>query len=176
MSAACCISAGSRPFRLSSASSRVGWLASARASVQLLQRRRAHAFGGGGGIARQAHQLQRLGRLLPAGLAADLAVLAEPGRQRHVLQHGELVERPRDLEGAADAGVADGVGRLAGDVAPVERDAPARWHIMPGDAVEGGALARAVGADEAQDLAALHLETHAGHGGEAAEDLAQPFN
>ena len=84
--------------------------------LQLLQRGGAEPVGGGVRVGRQTDQRQRLLGLAPAGGAVGLAVLAEPGRQRHVLEQRQVPEGPRDLIGAADALVADAVGRQAGDL------------------------------------------------------------
>jgi hypothetical protein len=53
---------------------------------------------------------------------------------------------------------ADAVRRLAADLAALEADRAARGRERAGDQVEGGALARAVGADQAEDLALGELE------------------
>ena len=87
-----------------------------------------------------------------------LAVLAEPGRQRDVLEQRQVAERARDLIGAADALVADAVGGQPADLLACELDRAGRRHVHAGDAVEGRALARAVRADQAEDLALLDVE------------------
>ena len=47
---------------------------------------------------------------------------AERAADEHVLEHGEPLERSRDLRGATDPATAPRVGRLPGDVVPGETD------------------------------------------------------
>src|SRR5439155_5785577 len=96
--------------------------------------------------------------------------------QHHVLDQREAAERAWDLEGAADAEVDDPMRRLAGDLASGEPDRAAGGRQRPGDYVEDGALAGAVGADQAQDLALVDLERHGVDGGEATEPLGQALD
>ena len=119
---------------------------------ELLQGRGAETVGRGVGIGRQADDGQGLLRLAPAGARDHLGVLAEPRRQRDVLEQRQVPERPRDLVGAPDALVADAIGGEAADLLAVELHAAGGRHIHAGDAVEGGALAGAVRADEPEDL------------------------
>ena len=57
--------------------------------------------------------------------------------------------------------------------AVVERDPAGRRRVDAGDQVEDGRLSGAVGPDEADDLALLHLEAEIVHGPEAAEVFRQ---
>ena len=87
--------------------------------LELLQAGRAEAVDAGMAVGRQADHRQRaLGRLL--GLRAAVPVLAEVAGQRDVLEHGQPAERPRNLEGAADAAIDDPVRRQARDLVAVE--------------------------------------------------------
>ena len=85
-------------------------------------------------------------------------------------------ERPRDLEGAADAAIDDAVRRAARDLVALEADRARGRRQRAGEHVEDRALARAVRADQAEDLALLDLERHVVDGGEAAEALDQPLD
>ena len=82
---------------------------------------------------------------------ADLDVV-EHG---HALEQGDVLEGPRDPELGAPV-------RLeAGDVVPVEADVAARGRVDAADAVEDAGLARAVGADDGEEVAGVDLEAHA---------------
>src|SRR5262249_50042951 len=61
----------------------------------------------------------------------------------------------------------------AGDGAAVEGYVAGAWLQLPQDAVEQGRFAAAVGADDAEDLALVHLEGHVVDGEDAAEMLAE---
>ena len=60
-------------------------------------------------------------------------------------------------------------GRRPRERLAAERHPPAVRPQIAGDDVEGGGLARAVGADQARDRARAHRERHAGQRGDAAE-------
>src|SRR5204862_3354281 len=80
-------------------------------------------------------------------LARDLAAVHPQDRpvQGHVLPAGELrVEARADLEDAADASA--------------DLGAAARRRSDPAEDLQQGGLARAVPADEADDLSLVHLE------------------
>src|SRR5258708_33683395 len=78
-----------------------------------------------------------------------------------VLSYGHGTERPDDLEGAADAKPRHPVWRLARDRAALPADVATVQPVHPADAVEQRRLARAVGADDPDDLALPHLELDA---------------
>src|SRR2546426_6962 len=78
-----------------------------------------------------------------------------------------------NLEGARDAAVADRVGGEAGDRLAAESDRARGRGEGAGDAVEARRLARAVRADETEDLALADLEGDGVQRREAAEALAQ---
>ena len=92
----------------------------------------------------------------------------------HVVEHGHALEQRDVLEGARDPELGALV-RLAAPVMSraVEADAAARGRVDAADAVEDAGLARAVGADDGEELAALDLEAHPGEGGDAAEAQVQ---
>src|SRR4029078_12247368 len=93
-------------------------------------------------IDRQSDQRERLLGELPAIGEALAAVLSEEGARRDVLDQCEIAQRPRNLEGAADALVTDAVRRQPGDVGTLEVDRTAVRRIESRDAVERRALAR----------------------------------
>ncbi|MCY1304365.1 hypothetical protein D9M70_541150 [compost metagenome] len=80
--------------------------------------------------------------------------------QHHVVEHREVGEQAQVLEGAAHAQAADGVRRLAHDVAAQEADHARVGFDHAGEHVDHGALAGAVRADECMDVAALQAERH----------------
>mmetsp|Transcript_1047 Transcript_1047/g.2758 ORF Transcript_1047/g.2758 Transcript_1047/m.2758 type:complete len:297 (+) Transcript_1047:2737-3627(+) len=101
------------------------------------------------------------------GTGADVAA------DHHVLQRRHLGEEADVLEGARDAGLGDLVHRLRRVGRAAEREAAAVRHIKPGDHVEEGGLASAVGADQAVDLARADLDADVGQGLHAAEALGR---
>jgi hypothetical protein len=100
------------------------------------------------------------------------------GRQRHlhVLDHGQRRERLGDLERAADAQLPDVARPLADQLDAIERDRAAVGRELPVDHIERGRLARAVGADQRQQLAGRNLEADAIDRPVAAEFLAEVVN
>ena len=93
-----------------------------------------------------------------------------------VLGHREVREGFELLERAGHAQAGDAVGPQAGDVAPVEEDTAGVERLKPGDQIEQRGFAGAVGADDADDLALVHVERDVGIGGEAAVALGQAFD
>ena len=82
--------------------------------------------------------------------------------------------RQKFEEGAAEAQPGDPVGRRPGHVVASEEHATAIGSQEAGHAVEERCLARAVGPDEAHQLAGLDGEVHAVHGRHPEEALHQP--
>ena len=76
----------------------------------------------------------------------------------HVLDRRHLVEEADVLEGAADAVLDDLVGRQAGELVPVEHDAPGRGHVHTREHVEERRLAGSVRPDERDDRPAWDRE------------------
>src|SRR5690606_4513145 len=103
--------------------------------------------------------------VVEAGVIADNDVVDDRERQAQT----------RALEGARDAGAVDLLGRGARDVLSFERDAAGARRVDARHHVEEGGLARAVGADEAQDLAATHLEVQIFERHEPAKAPAEAF-
>src|SRR5450759_1811144 len=90
----------------------------------------------------------------------------------HVVEHREPRKRTDDLVGPADALMHRPVTGPAADLLPVQQDASCcRRHRARRDR-EQGRLARAVGTDQAQDLALVQGEAHVVHGLEPTEVLA----
>src|SRR5215471_3623905 len=105
------------------------------------------------------------------GKGAGAAAGAEQGAYHHVLDDSEVAERLDDLEGPAHAETPDGMRGETADRAAAEADLARRARQGPRDEVDQGGLARAVGTDEAEDLAVLEVEAHLRHRGQSAEPL-----
>ena len=84
-----------------------------------------------------------------------------------MVEQADVLERPRDADSEPV------MGRHAGDVAAAEDDIPGADRKDPADQVDGRALARSVGADEAEDVAVRDLEVERIDGPDAAEILRQ---
>ena len=84
-----------------------------------------------------------------------------------------MVEQADVLEGARHARRQHPVRRGAGDVAILEDDPSAGDRYDTADQIDRGALARAVGADQAEDLALFDFEVELVDGMDAAEMLAE---
>ena len=97
-------------------------------------------------------------------------------RDLHVLAHGHGRERRGDLEGASDAEPPDLARRLARGVLAQQRDPAAVGNLLAVEHVEAGALARAVRADQRQDLAGFQRKGDAAHGMHAAIGFGQAFD
>ena len=104
------------------------------------------------------------GQIVPQGLVqTDLDVVDD----------AQFLEQADVLEGAGHAHPVDLIGLLARRGHPVDQDGAAGGLINVGQQVEDGGLARAVGADQAGDLAAADHQVEAVHSGQAAEVDAQ---
>ena len=99
---------------------------------------------------------------------------AEVGADHDVLAHADLGERLGDLEGAHHAGGADAMRRQAGDVLALEGDTAGIGRVEAGDGREQCRLARAIGADQADDLSLAHVERGLVDRFQAAERLGKP--
>ena len=73
-----------------------------------------------------------------------------------------------------DAGACDRMRAPASDVGACESDAACIGPVMSADDVDQRRLARAVRAEQADDLAVVHVEVDAVERTHAAERLAQP--
>ena len=94
------------------------------------------------------------------GVDADHHVL-EGG---HLAEQTDVLERPRDARARVIALRLNPARSLA-----LERDHPARERVHAGDGVEDGRLARAVRADEPEDLALVDVQGHVAERGDPAE-------
>src|SRR5690606_2965610 len=90
-----------------------------------------------------------------------------------VLGDAQRGQRPDQLEGAGHALVGDAGGLEAADLLAVEGDGPGIGPQEARDHVERGGLARAVGPEQADDLALGELEAQIVDGNKAAEAPAQ---
>src|SRR4030095_5312457 len=95
------------------------------------------------------------------------------GRDGEIVAQAQPLVDAYGLEGAHQAGAGDVMGDLAGDVVPRQHDLAAVEFLEARDAVDGRALARAVGTDQAGDAAGLDGERHAVQRMHAGIRLAQ---
>ena len=136
-------------------------------------------------VALQPDQLDQLARPR-LGLVDGLAIapgaqeLVDPGGgiellggDREVVAQAQPLVDAHRLEGAHQAGAGDVMGGLAGDVVARQHDLAAVELLEARDAVDGRALARAVGADQAGDAAGLDRERDAVQRMHAGVGLAQ---
>ena len=100
--------------------------------------------------------------------------VADQRSDRHVVEDRQAREGPHELERPRHAEPANLVGRPAGQVHLAEADPPAVGPHEAGKDAEERRLARAVRADEADDLPRRDDEVDAGQGGESAEPLHDP--
>jgi hypothetical protein len=92
---------------------------------------------------------------------------------QQVLQHGGVLEQLDVLEGARDAQRRHLVRGALRELDAVEVDAAAGGRVDAADQVEDCGLAGAVGADQREDLAPLHVEADLVDGQHATEAHAQ---
>ncbi len=97
------------------------------------------------------------------------AARAAVAPEQYVLLHAHAAEQRKILEGAANAQVGDAVTRQALERLTIEHDRAALEVVQPGQAVEQRRLSGAVGADQADDLARVHVEGNAVEGDDTAE-------
>src|SRR5205823_8567693 len=103
-------------------------------------------------------ELQRLGGERKCLFSVDPFIHSVKGGESYVLDQAQLRERARDLVRARDAGVRDAIGRMQADLGAAKEHRAGAGLERAGDKIEHGALARAVGADQAEDLALGDLE------------------
>src|SRR5258707_5189880 len=94
----------------------------------------------------------------------------------HVLERREVVEEADVLEGARDPHARDAIRRRVLQLRALEPEAALLLAIDAGEHVEERGLARAVGADEAVDLALADRERDFRERGEAAEALGDALD
>ena len=98
---------------------------------------------------------------------------SERRAHQRVLEHGEALERTRDLGGAPDAHVTPDVGRTARHVDTVERHRAGVGAQVAGDEVEQRGLAGTVRSDDPDGVTLGDLERQPIDDREAAEPLGQ---
>ena len=101
-------------------------------------------------------------------------VLRRVLRHPQVLPHREVGEQADVLEGPGDSRPQAQVRRLAVHQIPVESNGPRSFSVHPANHVDGGALSRPVGADQAEDVALVDGEVQLVVGLDPAEVLRQP--
>ncbi|MHC2783736.1 hypothetical protein ACVMBZ_002950 [Bradyrhizobium liaoningense] len=112
----------------------------------------------------------------PQGVADDVARGLRMRADADVVHHRQVREQRHVLEGSADADLGDPVRRPRQDADAVHQDVAGRRLIQPRKAIEERGLAGAVGADQAEDLALVHVEGHAVERDDAAEHDADVAN
>src|SRR5262249_5858600 len=115
---------------------------------------------------REREDLEREGARLPAARGPQV------GRHHHVLEDGEARERLHDLERPGDAAPADLVRAQAVDPLAFEEDLAGGRAEVSVEEVEERRLARAVRADEPEDLALREGKREVRGGRQPAEALA----
>src|SRR5262249_55483622 len=91
------------------------------------------------------------------------------GRDPHVVPGAKPIEHVRHLRLDAHTHAGDGMAAIAGDRRVAEQNFALARPELPGEALEEGALARAVGADYAAQLALLQREVDVVDSDHAAE-------
>src|ERR1043166_9491881 len=168
---------GSIPTNGSSSSRNDGWRDSARV---ISTRRRSPPGGlwggrvGGGGGVSEVRGVQVGEQLLEPLLALGAGEMHRLEHREDVLAHRELAEDARLLSEVAEAPAGAAVDRQLGDVLLVEPDGSGVRPQEPDDHVERGALARAVGPEQAHDLAAPDAQRDALHDPELAVVAHEP--
>ncbi len=104
--------------------------------------------------------------------APDAGVRTHVAADHHVLERGQVAEEPDVLERARDPARRDVVGLQIRQWIAVERELAAVWPIDAGQHIEQRRLARAVGTDQAVDLAVVDGERDVGQRLHATEALA----
>src|SRR5664279_353106 len=112
----------------------------------------------------------------PQGVADDIAVGAGMGADPDVVEYRKVGKQGDVLEGAADADLGDLVRGPGQDALSLQQDVTFAGLIEPGEAIEQRGLAGAVGPDQAENLALMHVEGHAVQGDDAAEHDADVAN
>ena len=93
-----------------------------------------------------------------------------------VVQDRQARKDAEVLKGPGDSQAGHPVGRLPGNIGALEADGPGVGPDDPGETVDEGGLAGAVGADEGSDLAPAGDEADVVQGRQTAEMLAEAGN
>ena len=127
--------------------------------LELLQRGGAEPVGRRRRVGRQADQAERFVGAALRFTARDAAGCAVIGGERDVLDERQLAERPRNLERAGNSFAGRSCARESEAIsAPSKRIDPAVGRSVPAIRLNVVALARAVRADEAENLALTGFE------------------
>jgi hypothetical protein len=118
------------------------------------------------------HQAALLGAVGAQHRRRNAVAAAQVRAEGDVLEHGHRADHLDVLEGARDAAPRDLARRQRVDPLAEQDHLAARRRQHAGDEVEGGRLAGAVRADQAEDLARADLEADVVDGDQAAEFLA----
>src|SRR5947209_9024889 len=92
-------------------------------------------------------------------------------REDEIFEHRQLREHLQELERATDAQTSKIAGTRAGDRSAIDAHFARGGRELTEYAVEERGFARAIGPDESEDLALVHLERYAVDGVDAAEAL-----
>ena len=125
------------------------------------------------GAVRQPHQLQHLHRF---AARVRQPGMTQQGAHHGVLQHRHLAEAARDLISPHQPHRRHLLGALADHGLAVEHHRARGGLVVADQAIEQGALARAIRPDDGDDLAGLHRQRDVLVGHQAAEALGQILN
>ena len=95
------------------------------------------------------------------------------GAQADVVQDAQLLEQADILKGPGNPGGGDAVAAPVADVLAPESDSAGAEAEDPGDEIEHGGLAGAVGPDKPHQLSGENLQGKIGQGLEAAEAVGK---
>ena len=98
------------------------------------------------------------------------------GADPNVVQHRKIGKQRDVLEGSADADFGDPVRRTRQDARAFHENVAGARLVEPAQAIEQGGLAGAIGPDQAEDLALMHVEGDAVQRDDTAEHDADVAN
>ncbi len=122
-----------------------------------------------------AHLVLAFARSVEQGLPRHRA-MPRVQAHHHVFENGHLLEETDSLERAAHTPRSDHMRAQANHGPAVDEDLAGLRLLHARDAVEQGRLTAAVRADDAEDLASVHVEGHVVDGAQAAELLHNPLH
>ena len=124
---------------------------------------------------RLGKQLALFGAVAPEHRAQRALTRTQVAADSNVLEHRHLRDQLHVLKGAREPAPRDLARRQAIDALAAKVHFAAAQRQQTRYEVEGGALAGAVGADQADDLAGAHTEAHVVDGEQAAKGFAHGF-
>ena len=95
---------------------------------------------------------------------------------KHIIQHRHLRKQANILEGPPKSQSRNFMGRQIGDFFSIEENAALRRRVQAGNNIEQCRFARAVGANDADDLALIYMQSNVSKCGQTAELLGNIFN